>query len=178
MAAEGAVRSPAIVEVEPACERGGSFVTRAIDAPVGPTVEQRADEPLRLPIGLRTARTGAQVPDAERSAGDRVHRRAIGGSVVGEHTLDGDAVSGVEAQSSPQETDRCAGALISQHLDVGQAAEVVDRDVAELPADSAATGAPRPRSRVVVLAAGDAVAGAALDPPELLDVDVDELARA
>jgi hypothetical protein len=57
---------------------------------------------------------------------------------------------------------------------------VVDRDMDELPTDGQpATTLGVDARRVVVLAqtAADALAGAALDPAETLDVDVHELAR-
>src|SRR6516165_12201569 len=50
VAAEGAVWSAVIVEVDPGGERGGAFLAGAIDASVGPAVEQRADETLGLAI--------------------------------------------------------------------------------------------------------------------------------
>ena len=72
------------------------------------------------------------------------------------------------------------GFLVGEHLGVGEAAVVVDGDVDVLPADGAAAAA-----GCVGVAAGcsaggrraPALAGAAFDPAELLDVDVDELAR-
>jgi hypothetical protein len=39
---------------------------------------------------------GAQVANTVGAAGDRVDRRAVGRAVVGQHTLNGDAVAGVE----------------------------------------------------------------------------------
>src|SRR3954449_618722 len=57
-------------------------------------------------------------------------------------------------------------ALVVEDLDVGQARAVVDADVHELPADPAAA-----RRAVAV----DAMPGPP-DAPELLDVDVDQLA--
>src|SRR5207302_8412134 len=107
--------------------------------------------------------------------------REVGAAVVGEDALDADAVAGEEGDRSLQESDRGRGLFVSEHFGVGEPAEVVDGDVDELPADraaaaAAAVGSPRP------IAAGnpaaDAFAGAALDPAELFDVDVDELARA
>jgi hypothetical protein len=69
--------------------------------------------------------------------------------------------------------------VVAQNFDVGEAGAVIDRDVHVLPAgyltidpsgvDSAGTTAS-------VGHADDAGAGAALDPPQLLDVDVDQLA--
>ncbi len=66
------------------------------------------------------------------------------------------------------------------NLSVGETAVVVDRDVHVLPADRAANDAvavDAPWVGMLADPAADALAGAALDPSELLDVDVDELAR-
>ena len=69
----------------------------------------------------------------------------------------------------------------AEHFGVGQARGVVDRDVHALPADPVAVKAGAvDQTRVargLRLTPRHALAGAALDAPELLDVDVDELAR-
>jgi hypothetical protein len=78
-----------------------------------------------------------------------------------------------------QEADRGERLLVGEHFDVGQAGGIVDGDVHELPADAlAAVTVAVDERRVVVLAqpVADALARAALDAPELLDVDVDQLA--
>ena len=51
MAAEAAVWSSPIVEVEPAGERSASLVAVAVDGAVGPAAEQGADEALRFAVG-------------------------------------------------------------------------------------------------------------------------------
>ena len=66
-----------------------------------------------------------------------------------------------------EEADDGRRALVGEHLGVGQAGAVIDADVQELPAGPAGAGG---------AIAVDPVAGP-LDAPELLDVDVDELAR-
>src|SRR3974377_1246448 len=115
------------------------------------------------------------MPDVQRATGDRVRGRDISATVVGHHALDGNPVLGVEAQSTAQEADRSARALVLEHLDVGETAVVVDRDVAELPADRVAFAAlVVDAAAVVVPAPSHAMAGAALDPAELLDVDVQQ----
>jgi len=120
------------------------------------------------------------VTDAECSAGERVERGSVAAAVVGEQPLDGDAVPLVEGDGSTEEADDRGRALVGEDFGIGEAAVVVDADVDVLPADGVAddpvaVGA----ARVVVLigATADAFAGAAADAAELLDVDVDELAR-
>jgi hypothetical protein len=45
------------------------------------------------------------VTDPERAAGDGMDGRAVGGAVVGENALGGDAVAGIERDRAPQERD-------------------------------------------------------------------------
>src|ERR671930_2087643 len=105
---------------------------------------------------------------------------AVAGAVVGEHAFDGDAVAAVEGDRALQEAGRGRGLLVAEDLRVGEAAVVVDRDVDVLPALAAASVAV-----AVGIGAGGAaasvaeraLAGAAFDSTELLDVDVHELAR-
>jgi len=82
---------------------------------------------------------------------------------------------------SLEEADDGRGVLLLQHLGVGQASAVVDRDMDVLPADRFATNAlgvcsARAMSFVERLAR-DPVASARLDASELFDVDVEQLAR-
>ena len=59
LVADGAVWSLAIVEVQPAGERGDAFAAVAVDRGVGPAAEHRADEPFGLAVGLRAIGPGA-----------------------------------------------------------------------------------------------------------------------
>ena len=95
--------------------------------------------------------------------------RAVGVAVVCHQPLDRDAVGTVEADGAAQEADRRDRPFIAQDLDVGKAGGVVDADVDELPATAA--------GRVPAAGVG-AVTEAALDRAQLLDVDVDQLARS
>jgi hypothetical protein len=72
-----------------------------------------------------------------------------------------------EGDGTTQEAGGGRAFLVSEDFDVGEPGRVVDGDVDVLPADPARPGRP-----IVV----DAVARPA-DPAQLLDVDVDELAR-
>jgi len=74
LAAEAAVWSSSIVEVEPAGERAASFVAVAVDRAVGPAAEQGADEALGLTVGAGPVGAGAEVFDPERATGERVDR--------------------------------------------------------------------------------------------------------
>jgi len=74
LAAEAAVWSSSIVEVEPAAERSASFFAAAVDGAVGPAAEQGADEALCFAVGAWPVGPGAQVFDSQRLAGERVDR--------------------------------------------------------------------------------------------------------
>ena len=98
---------------------------------------------------------------------------AVGGAVVAHHAFGADAVAAEEGQRAAQEADRGRRLLVGQHLGVGQTSRVVDRDVDELPADLASA---QPGTvglgRIPAPLAGHAVTGAALEPAELLDVNM------
>jgi hypothetical protein len=174
------VWSAAIVEVQPACQGGVAFGAGAVDRAVGPAAEQCADEALGLAVGLRSVGPGSDVPNPERSASDRVHRRPVCRPVVGHQPLDGYAVAGVVLDGAAQEADRGEGLLVREDFDVGQAGGVVDGDVHVVPADDVAIApiGQLVRASWVALDAGDPLARAVLDASELLDVDVDQLTGA
>jgi hypothetical protein len=83
-----------------------------------------------------------------------------------------------ERDGAPKERGRGGRLLVTEHFGVGQARRVVDGDVDIVVANGAP---PAPLAvgerRRVVLAAGDAPPRPALDAPQLLDVDMDQLAR-
>src|SRR5436190_23282824 len=103
--------------------------------------------------------------DPECIAGERVNRGAVGGSVVGHHSLNADAESSEVRDGSTEEADRGDGFLVVEHFHVDEPGRVVDADVDVLPAElkraSVLAGAADP--------AGDAVAWSC-DLAELLDV--------
>src|SRR5436190_3954487 len=108
--------------------------------------------------------------DPETATRERVCDRDVRGSVVCEQPFNRDSVAAVEGDGTAKEADRCRRFLVAEDLGVGEATVVVDRDVDVLPAFLALI-AP------VVAAAGDSVTGP-VDPTQLLDVDVEELAGA
>jgi len=90
-------------------------------------------------------------------------------------------VRAVKGDGSLQKADRGLGLLVCEDLDVGETGGVVDADVDALVADSAASDAVAVelgQVATLVRSTDDPVPGAALDPPQLLDVDVDQLAGA
>src|SRR5438045_2586190 len=90
-----------------------------------------------------------------------------------------DAVALVERHGVTEKRDGAVGGLVGEHLGVGQASGVIDRDVNVVPARDPSLVAVSvvDTLRRVALNAGDALAGASMDASQLLDVDVDQLAR-
>ena len=104
-------------------------------------------------------------PAAAQSCAEVV--AAIGRAVVGHDALDGDAMGGEEGQRPGEEGAGAFLLLVGQDLGVGEPGGIVDADMDQVPADALLLAA---------AVAGDAMADA-VDPAELLGVDVDQLAR-
>jgi len=138
-------------------------------------------ESLDLPVRLRSIGAGSFVADAERGAGVGPSVCAVGGAVVGEHTLDGDASVGEPGDRSAQDADRGGGFLVGADLCVGDAGVVVDDGVQERGADqgpvvvASLTGSLRLKARVgfALLAREELMPAAVGDVAELGHVDVD-----
>ena len=126
-----------VVVPEPAVKGGCPLPARAVDRAIGPTGEQRADESLRLAVGLGPIGAGAAVPDPEPAAGEGVQRRDLGRAVVAQEPLDPDPAALVEGERALEEADRGRRLLVRQHLGVGEPAVVVDADVHLLVAELA-----------------------------------------
>ena len=118
-----------VVVVQPTVQFAPSLGLRGVAAGVGPTVSQGAVEPLDLPIGLRTIRTGPLVPDTELGAGVSPQVRPIIPAVVLEDPLDGDASLVEPLDSSYQDRGRGECGFVVVDLGVGDAGVVVDDGV-------------------------------------------------
>src|SRR6516162_7526858 len=161
-----------VVGPQPAVKRTRTLAAVAVDRCVGPASEHRADKPLGLPVGLRPVRARAQMPDAQGTASDRMHRGAVRVAVVGQQALDGNPIAVIEGHRTAQESDRGGRSLVAKDLRVGQARAVVNRHVAELPAVSLERLIAR--NALAMRSARHSPPGPG-HAPELLDVDVDEL---
>src|SRR5690606_7115222 len=136
---------------------------------VGPFPQGGLDEPLGLAVCLGCIGPGSDVPEAEVGAGLPEGPGAIAGAVVGHDAGDGDAEAAVVGDGGLEEGNGALLLLVGQDLREGDARGVVDADVDELPAAAAA-------AIVAGVMAGDAVADL-VEAAELLDVEVDQLAR-
>jgi hypothetical protein len=154
-------------------QEGGQFratlLRGVVGAGTGPLAQGRLDEALGLAVGLRRVGPGALMADVQASQCLGVASGFEGGPVVGHDALDPDAVAAEEAQGVDEEGEAGAALLVGVDLGIGQPGVVVDGQVQVLPADAAAR-------TLAGAIAGDAVADAR-EATELLDVDVDQLAR-
>jgi hypothetical protein len=82
-----------------------------------------------------------------------------------------------QGNRSPQEGASGCASLIGEHLGIGQARGVINGDMDELPAGGAQSL--WADLELAAAMAADSVAGTTdADPPQLLDVQMDELTRA
>ena len=122
------------------------------------------DEAFGLAVGLRAIGFGEEMSEAEMVAGGGEEFGAIGWAAIGEELLDGDAVSGVEAEGLVQGVERAGDAFVREETSEGEAGVVVDGDVEAFDAGAwVAEGA--------ITGGADAWA---MEATELLDVEVDE----
>ncbi len=112
------------------------------------------------------------MPSALLAEGGHRPRGQQGGVIV-QHLLDANAVGGKERPGSAQELRADGTSLISQDLGVGQPAVVVDGGMDVV---VARPGLAVPSAMLVRVAAVHAVAAIA-EPPELLDVHMDQLTQ-
>jgi hypothetical protein len=165
------VGSMVVVMVEPRTKRQEPLVVRGVRASVGPLVEHRPVEALRLPVGLRPERPGPEVTCADlvERLGECPRHRVVAG-VVGHDPLDPDTKAGEERGSLAQERRAGRPALIGEDRGVRHAAHVVD-DLVDVVVAAVRAGRPAaPASEAVTAAVGD--------PPELLDIHVQQFARS
>jgi hypothetical protein len=108
------------------------------------------------------------VTQPELLAGGFEPVRDVAGAVVGHDSLDRDAAALEPGDRASEEARGGRGSFVGQDFGIGEARGIVDGDMDELPADASnASGA----------VSVDTMADTA-DTAQLLDVDVDQLARA
>ena len=148
-------------------KEGSTMVTGVIRASVSPLAGDGLDEAFGLAIGLRAIGTGEAMFDAELEAGVGEEFGAIGGAAVCEDALDVDAMSFGEVDGLLEGREDAGSLFVREERGEGDAAVIVDGDVEALDAGTwVAVGA----------IAGGADAGAC-EAAQLLDVEVEEIAR-
>jgi len=165
---EGVMRAMPVVVVEEKRQAVGALSGRGIGVSVGPFAKRGLDEALGFAVGFWSVKTSEAVLEAEASDLGGESGGAIGRAIVGVETVDAEAEVGKEGERELEEGDDAASGFVRENGGKGEARVVVDGDVQILPARAA---------RVVELAvAGDAMARAD-NAGQLLDVEVEEVAR-
>src|SRR5579859_6724261 len=163
------MRSKMIVGGEVSRQAGGTGGGVVERLGVGPLGQQGADEALRFAVGLGPVGARLAQADPQPRSGGHEQLRAIAATVVGEDALDGDALTGIEGHRPLQEGGGGGRCLVGQLLDVGQAAEVVDRHMDPVPADAA-------MAVDLTAPAKHAVPAAGTNATQLLGIEVQQLA--
>src|SRR5512134_754895 len=163
------MRSVPVVAMEPDRQLVCAMAGGGVCVGIGPLAQCGLDEAFGLAICLWGVGFGANVPEAEALAGFAEGRGEIAGSVVGHDPLDSHAEALVVGDGGLQEGNGAFLAFGGHDLSDGNPGVVVDADMHELPADAACPA-------LTGSIAGDAVPDP-VEAAQLLDVDVDELAR-
>lgn len=95
---------------------------------VGPFQPEGHDEPLGLAVGLQSEGLGADGYQIQCPAGLSPVTGVVGGAAIRENPAAGDPLLGVPAVRTGQKPNGRRLLLVSDHLDVGQADGVVDRE--------------------------------------------------
>ena len=148
---------------ERACPRNGG----AIRSRVRPFLQAGPDAAFRVAVGLRRVGTRPLMADPEVPADVAKPRPDIGAAVGGQPRADADSLAGLPPLGSDQKRTGTRGRFVGQERGVGEPGPIVDREVQVVIAG--------PRAAAGVIAV-KAVPDAA-KPPQLLDVQVHQLAR-
>jgi len=159
-----------IVRVEPVLEGSGAGSVRAVEADIGPLLQQGAVETFYLAVGLRSIGAGATVSRPEFSASAGEETTAVGRTVVGEDRLDGNRTLGKPDLGAGPESNDGLGSLVVQDLAVGKTGVVIDSRVD--------VGKARLAGPWGVASAVDPPAAARANATELLDVHMHQVARS
>lgn len=161
------MRPPEIVVVEERVESESSVERGWIGSAVSPTAQESLDESFGLSVGAGTVGPGAQMAQAEALAGRGEAAGYVAGTVVGHDARDVDSMAGVPGDQPSKEGDSGGRSFISQDFGISQTGSVVHGNMDELPTST---------SSALFAVASNAMADD-LDAAQLLDIDVDELAR-
>src|SRR5450432_1343122 len=123
------MRAMEVIVMKVVRKEGSAVVTGVVGPGIGPLAGDGLDEAFGLAVGLRAIGFGEEMFEAEFEAGGGEEFGAIGGAAIGEELLDGDAVSGVEAEGLVQSVEDAGGAFVREETSEGAARVVVDGDV-------------------------------------------------
>jgi hypothetical protein len=159
------VRAVEVIVVEVERKEGGAVIAGRVRPGISPLSSDGLNEAFRLAIGLRSVGFGEEVFEAEFLAGSGKEFGAIGGAAISQHTLNGDAVGGIEVESLLEGGKDAGSLFIREEGCEGETAVVVDGDVEAF--DAGTWGA-------VSTVAGGPNTGLG-EASELLDIEVEEI---
>lgn len=157
-----------VIAVEPVIKRGGPSRLRAVDADIGPLVEEGAIEALHLPIRARRIGPCATMPYPEFGTGTGEKAAAVCRAIVGEDSLGPDTPIREPGHRTLPEGDCSHSAFIGKHLAIGEAGMVIDHGMD--------VGIANPGLLWHLAPTVDAPATTVGDTPQLLDVHMQEVA--
>ena len=103
-----------VIVMEVVRKEGSTVVTGAIRAGISPLAGDGLDEAFGLAVGLRAIGFGEEVSEAEFMARGSEDFGAISRAAIGEELLDGDSVSGGEAEGLVQSVEDVWGAFVRE----------------------------------------------------------------
>jgi len=162
---QGGVWTVEVIVMEVERKEGSSMIAGRVRPGISPLSGNGLDEPLGLAIGLRSIRSGKEMFEPQFLASGGKEFGAVSGASIGQHTLDLDAMRGVEVESLLESSEDTGSLFIRKEGGKGNAAVVINGDVQALNtrawrAMRAVSGSPHTRL-------GEA--------SELLDVEVEEV---
>lgn len=160
------MRAVEVIVMKVGGKKGSAMIAGAISAGVRPFASDGLDKAFGFTIGLRSVRFGEGVFEAELLTSMGEEFRAISGTAIGEHPLDGDTPGIVEVDGLVESSQSAGDLFIGMKRGESQSTMIIDGDVETFDAGAwIADGA----------IAGGAHSGAR-EAAQLLDVEVEQLA--
>ena len=131
---QGGMGAMEIVVVEEERETLSAVVTGVVGAGIGPLAGESLDEAFGLAIGLRTIGTSEEMTEAQIFASGGKEFGAIGGALVSEDSLDGDAVGLIKGERLLESGQDAGDFFIGKEGGKSQAGMIINGDVKGLDA--------------------------------------------
>ena len=126
--------TPVVVEAQIGAEGRCPSRRTAIGHAIGPLAQQRLNEALGFPVGLRPIRSREAVPHRPALTHRRDDTGAIRHRVVGEQPAQADAPPTKPGERALEKRRTGWGISRGEHLGIGQSRRIIDSDVEILPA--------------------------------------------
>src|SRR6266487_2085345 len=113
-----------VIEAQPSSKGGLAVLGVSIWSDIGPFAQQGLDHALGLAVGLGSIRSSSFGDDAKPAVGFAKRPRAIGATVVGQHSLDANATCAERAHGPQPKSSGGIALFVGQDFDVGEARAV------------------------------------------------------